>query len=253
VGYVLALKPSHAWWHSIDAIGSLQEVAQAARWDDAAHPGEWVRVVRDFRDGHTEDWWALEVQLGPYGTEKVERAVVVTTDPTTLPEHTTWYLVTNLPAPNSARTLEDGALSAADLPEIVRLYSLRNWVEQSYKQTRGSLGWGQYQVRSDLAMRRHWQLVCCAFSFCWYHQSHAQVVVAPGPGNLPEDAAASSAPTAGEAVGRGENRDQERSSALQLASGTAAGAGLVGALDHVVALLARVVECAPATGTPRAA
>jgi hypothetical protein len=21
-------------------------------------------------------------------------------------------------------------------------------------------------------MRRHWQLVCCAFSFCWYHQAH---------------------------------------------------------------------------------
>jgi len=31
-------------------------------------------------------------------------------------------------------------------------------------------GWAQYQVRSDAAMRRHWQLVCCAFSFCWYHQ-----------------------------------------------------------------------------------
>ncbi len=22
-------------------------------------------------------------------------------------------------------------------------------------------------VRSDRAIRRHWQLVCCAFSFCW--------------------------------------------------------------------------------------
>jgi len=30
----------------------------------------------------------------------------------------------------------------------------------------------QYQGRSDRAMRRHWQLVCCAFSFCWYHASH---------------------------------------------------------------------------------
>jgi hypothetical protein len=31
----------------------------------------------------------------------------------------------------------------------------------------------QYQVRSDQAIRRHWQLVCCAFSFCWYHSSHS--------------------------------------------------------------------------------
>ena len=42
------------------------------------------------------------------------------------------------------------------------------WVEQSYKQVKHALGWSQYQVRSDLAIRRHWQLVCCAFSFCWW-------------------------------------------------------------------------------------
>jgi hypothetical protein len=42
------------------------------------------------------------------------------------------------------------------------------WVEQSYKQVKHALGWSQYQVRSDIAIRRHWQLVCCAFSFCWW-------------------------------------------------------------------------------------
>src|SRR5438270_3911778 len=40
--------------------------------------------------------------------------------------------------------------------------------EQSYKQTKGALGWADFQVRSDRAIRRHWQLVCCAFSFCWW-------------------------------------------------------------------------------------
>jgi hypothetical protein len=39
------------------------------------------------------------------------------------------------------------------------------WVEQSYKHV---LGWSDYQVRSDPAIRRHWQLACCAFSFCWW-------------------------------------------------------------------------------------
>src|SRR3712207_4302453 len=43
------------------------------------------------------------------------------------------------------------------------------WVEQSYKQVKQALGWAEYQVRSDLAMRRHWVLVWCAFSFCWWH------------------------------------------------------------------------------------
>ena len=55
---------------------------------------------------------------------------------------------------------------------MIRLYGLRMWVEQSYKQVKHALGWSQYQVRSDQAIRRHWQLVCCAFSFCWYHASH---------------------------------------------------------------------------------
>jgi hypothetical protein len=50
---------------------------------------------------------------------------------------------------------------------VVRLYGLRNWVEQGYKQVKGELGWADFQVRSDRAIRRHWALVCCAFSFCW--------------------------------------------------------------------------------------
>jgi hypothetical protein len=42
--------------------------------------------------------------------------------------------------------------------EVVRLYGLRMWGEQSYKQVKPVLGW------SDLAIRRHWQLACLAFS-----------------------------------------------------------------------------------------
>src|SRR3712207_4098054 len=61
----------------------------------------------------------------------------------------------------------------ASLTEVVRLYSLRMWVEQSYQQVEHALGWAHYQGRSDLAIRRHWQLVCCAFSFCWWHHSQA--------------------------------------------------------------------------------
>jgi hypothetical protein len=29
------------------------------------------------------------------------------------------------------------------------------------------LGWADFQVRSDAAIRRHQALICCAFSFCW--------------------------------------------------------------------------------------
>jgi len=166
VGYVLALKPSHCWWHKREDIGSVLEAALSAPWH-VDEPGEWVSLLRTFRNKHEEHWWTLEAECGPYSPEKPQRLVIVTTDPVRLPERTTWYLTTNLPAPNSKRSKES-ALPTAKLEEVVRLYGLRIWVEQSYKQVKGALGWAHYQVRSDLAIRRHWQLVCCAFSFCWW-------------------------------------------------------------------------------------
>jgi hypothetical protein len=171
VGYAMALKRSHAWWHRVGEIGSPYEAALAASeaWEDEHHPGDWEKVVRRFRDGHQESWWALEVDVGPYGPQRSQRAVVATTDPEELPDKATWYLVTNLPHPEcSERTKEERKLEAANSAEIVRLYGLRMWVQQSYKQVKHVLGWSEYQLRSDIAIRRHWELVICAFSLCWW-------------------------------------------------------------------------------------
>jgi hypothetical protein len=85
--------------------------------------------------------------------------------PATLPDAPTWYLVTNLPAPGAAAPC---AYAPAAVAEVVRLYGLRMWGEQSYKQVKQALGWAQYQVRADCAIRRHWHLVSCAFSLCWW-------------------------------------------------------------------------------------
>ena len=163
VGYVLALKPAHAWWHPEAEIGSFQQAAQKAGWKGAERPGRWIKVTRTFRDGSMQDWWALELDIRPFGPDKQERVIVASTDPATLPDLTTFYLITKLPAPGAQRA-QDNQLAAAKVEEVVRLYGLRMWVEQSYKQVKHALGWSEYQVRSDQAMRWHWQLVCCAFS-----------------------------------------------------------------------------------------
>ena len=251
VPYVMALKPSHVWWHPQDVAGSLQEVAREAGWVSGEQPGQWVRISRTFRDGSTQDWWALEIEAGPYGPAKVERAVVATTDPQTLPDATTWYLVTNLPAPSERPTTEQ-RFAPASLQEVIRLYGLRMWVEQSYKQVKHTLGWSQYQVRSDKAIRRHWQLVCCAFSFCWYHASHP-------PSRPTEEVQASSGPEAfppvsvpADAAGTGKKNQRGTKSATTpvLAGSPASGARMVGAVDHAVALLASVVRAAPTSASP---
>ena len=142
------------------------DAARALAWDGPDDPGDWHPVTRAFRDGHTETWWAADATLGWWGPDGARRLVVATADPATLPDKATWYLVTNLPRPGGPREA-DSPHPAADLAEIVRLYGIRHWIEQSYKQVKDELGWADFQVRSDVAIRRHQVLVNCAFSFCW--------------------------------------------------------------------------------------
>lgn len=247
IPYVLALKASHNWWHLVGEIGSVEEVARAEPFAEPS-PGRWVKVVRRFRDGHQETWWALEGQAGPYGAEQRERLVIVTTDPLTLPEKTSWYLLTNLPSPGSPRASESPHLSA-DVSEIVRLYGLRMWVEQSYKQVKGTLGWAEYQVRSDRAIRRHWTLVFLAFSFCWWVLPRtAEPLMAFDQHEQPDEPEAS-VEQAVETSAGGEKKLRVRTDPDQLAGSAAAGAGVAGAIRMAATLLARVVGESP-TGTP---
>ena len=251
VPYVMALKPSHAWWHQEGVAGSLQEVAKEAGWVSREQPGQWVPITRTFRDGSTQEWWAVEIVAGPYGPGKQERAIVATTDPHTLPDLTTWYLVTNLPAPTES-TQSALPFPPGSLEEVIRLYGLRTWVEQSYKQVKHALGWSQYQVRSDKAIRRHWQLVCCAFSFCWYHVSQSscstmeELQQPSEPPVLPD----SEVPVPTRATGEKNQRKKRQTASDVLAESTASGSRVVGALDHAQALLAGVVGAAPTSSAP---
>lgn len=242
VGYVLSLKKSHSWWHAPGTIGALWEAALAAGWEGVGEPGGWEKVERTFRDGHREDWWALEVEAGPYGTRRAKRALVVTTDPAKLPDLATWYLTTNLPVPGdrSERETESG-LSPASAAEVVRLYGLRMWVEQSYKQVKHALGWSDYQARSDHAIRRHWQLVCSAFSFCW--RAYGRLPTSPEEPSKPENEAVPVEP-----AGRGKKEGDE-----VLAGGVESGKGVAGAVGDGVALLEGILRSAPAGGTKSAA
>lgn len=242
VGYVLALKESHSWWHREGTIGALWEAAEAAGWENAEDPGQWRKVIRTFRDGHQESWWALEVEVGPYSPEKARRALVVTTDPERLPRLGTWYLVTNLPAPGSERARESDALAEASVAEVVRLYGLRMWVEQSYKQVKHALGWSDYQVRSDTAMRRHWQMVFCAFSFCWRACGEGLDLGDP-PGAVLE-ADGEQDPAASE-VKEARGKKGRASSPAFMAAGAEAGKGVAGAVRNAHEILEGVHRQGP--------
>src|SRR5512133_902425 len=235
VAFVLALKPRRGIWAPDEAAHTPVEAARALGWAGPGRPGPWRRVTRRFRDGHAETWWAADATLGGWGPDRHHRLVVATTDPATLPRLSTWYLLTNLVRPAGRRGQQP------QLSEIVGAYGLRNWVEQGYKQVKDELGWADFQVRSDRAIRRHWTLVCCAFSFCW-HAGQAQAVTpAAGPAPL-------AAPPAAAARGARQRLDpgrRHRTGARRggvVAAGPAAGARLAGPVGVAAALLAWMVD-----------
>jgi DDE superfamily endonuclease len=237
VAFVLALKPRKGIWAPAEQAHTPVEAARQLGWGGPGRPGPWRQVTRRFRDGHTETWWAADAALGGWGPQGPHRLVVATTDPATLPKLTTWYLLCNLARPASRRAQQ------AQLGEIVALYGLRNWVEQGYKQVKDELGWADFQVRSDRAIRRHWTLVCCAFSFCW-HAGQAQAAQAGGP-ELPT--ATDRPPAQAAARGAQQRLDPDchhRAGRHRgvMAAGTAQGARLAGPVGVAAALLARMVD-----------
>ena len=233
--FVMALKPRHGTWaYGADAY-TPADAARALAWHGPDDPGDWHPVVRTFRDGHAETWWAADATLGWWGPDGFTRLVVATADPGTLPGKATWYLATNLPRPGGPREA-DSPHPAADLAEIVRIYGIRHWIEQGYKQVKDELGWADFQVRSDTAIRRHQALVNCAFCFCW---------AAWFAENPPQHGTAVPRPEAG----RGERGAAHRRTAAGtvLATGAARGPRLAFPLDRAAALVAGMVQGAPAS------
>jgi hypothetical protein len=238
--FVMALRPRRGTWARAADAHTPVEAARALAWGGPDDPGDWHPVTRTFRDGHAETWRAAGASLGGWGPDGVRRLVVATADPGTLPDKATWYLVTNLPRPGGPR--EAGSPHpAAGLAEIVRLYGIRNWIEQGYKQVKDELGWADFQVRSDIAIRRHQALVNCAFSFCW----DAWFADHPAPF---QPAAPQPGPGRGE---RGAAHPRAAAGAI-LAAGTTRGTRLAHPVDHAAALVDRLVQSAsaPAAASP---
>ena len=231
--FVLALKPRHGTWaYGADAY-TPADAARALAWHGPGDPAGWHPVTRAFRGGHAETWYAADATLGWWGPDGFTRLVIATADPATLPAKATWYLATNLPRPGGPRE-PDSPHPAASLAEIVRIYGIRHWTGQGYKQVKDELGWADFQVRSDTAIRRHQALVNCAFSFCW-DAWFADPVASPAP----------LVPDAGDGE-RGSQAGRTAAAAAVLAPGDPGRPRLADPVDRAAALVDCMVECAPA-------
>jgi SRSO17 transposase len=213
IPYVLAHRGTWSQgWARAEAAHSFEEaVSDLPR-------AAWQRVRRRFHDGHRESWWVAELAFLRFGPRKAVRALCVTTDRRRLPAQTTWYLSSNL--------------KGSSLEAITQLYAWRNWTEQGYKQVKGELGWADFQVRGDTAIRRHWALVCAAFGFCWWQAGREGRLAAPA---APRPACTKSKPARAGRAGAGEKYPPPTTSLL--AEGAACGASLAGSLPLAHALL----------------
>jgi hypothetical protein len=143
-------------------------------------------------------------------------------------------------------------------------------VEQSYKQSKGELGWADFQVRQDGAIQRHWELVCCAFCFCWWERFHSCLVAegrgeeeqAGVPGTAAEGLAEAGATAGNPEVRRSRKRGGNpaggrgrggKAGELNVAGDATTGARLVSPVVLARALVAGMERFAPAARTPGAA
>ena len=185
--FVMALKPRRGTWAYGPDAHTPVDAARALAWDGPTIPGDWQPVTRTFRDGHAETWWAADATLGWWGPGRHPAPGGGHRRPGHLAGQ--GHLVPgHQPAPpgRPARGRQP-ASGRPGLAEIVRIYGIRHWIEQGYKQVKDGLGWADFQVRSDVAIRRHQVLVNCAFCFCWAtwfadHRPQDPAAPRPGPG-----------------------------------------------------------------------
>lgn len=131
--WILAIRSNHGVW-----MPNEVEVTTS----------EWHRFERVFSNGTTEERYIEEVI---FGRRFEHRYWTLTTDPATLPDNSTWSVMSHL---NEQRDHFD---------QIGNLYGLRTWVEYGFKQCKDKLGWADYRVTHYVQIERWWEIVSSAY------------------------------------------------------------------------------------------
>jgi SRSO17 transposase len=130
--YIVAIRSNHGVWLPAD-----QEVR--------VEP--WQKFTRTFSNGTTEERYRREMIYGQRGRIRYWQ---LTTEPQTLPENSTVYVMSTA--------------SAIKLDEIGDAYGDRTWIEYGLKQSKDALGWADFRVTDYQQIERWWEIVMSAFT-----------------------------------------------------------------------------------------
>ncbi|MBE9054419.1 IS701 family transposase [Nostocales cyanobacterium LEGE 11386] len=148
LAYVVAIRNNHGVW-----LPANQGV----------RANKWCKFERTFSNQKSEIRYIREIV---YGKRRAITYWEITTDPETMPENSTSFIMTNLQG-NLKKTLGD-------------LYGLRTWVEYGFRQCKQELGWTDYRFTNFKDIERWWEIIFCVYTmislnspaFLALHQSH---------------------------------------------------------------------------------
>ena len=143
LAWVLAIRSNHGVW-----LSSEQKV----------RANKWCRFQRTFSDQKSEIRYIREII---YGKRNKRTYWEITTDPETMPENSTSFVMTNI---QSSRSKMKKTLG--------NLYGLRTWVEYGFRQCKQELGWTNYRFTNFHEINKWWEII---FSAYWMISSHSKL------------------------------------------------------------------------------
>lgn len=103
---------------------------------------KWRKFDRIFADGKKQVRYIREVI---YDKRRSRQYWEITTNPETLPQNETWYVMTRIPD--------------VKYHQVGNFYGLRNWVEYGLKQSKNELGWADFRLTDYTYIEKWWEIV----------------------------------------------------------------------------------------------
>ena len=132
LSYVVAIRSNHAVWLPAE---------------ESVRANKWCKFERTFSNQKSETRYIREIV---YGKKRAITYWEITTNPETMPENSTSFIMTNLQG-NLKKTLGN-------------LYGLRTWVEYGFRQCKQELGWTDYRFTNFKDIEKWWEIIFCVYT-----------------------------------------------------------------------------------------
>lgn len=154
LNYLLTIRSNHGIW-----LPKGQKVRN----------NKWRKFQRVFSDESTEVRYIREII---FGKRRQQQFWQITTDIDTLPDNSTWYVMSYIPG--------------VKYQEIGNLFGIRTWVEYGLKQSKNELGWADFRVTSYSQIEKWWEIVMSAYLMVSLHSDRLNQSLSSAPEKFQE-------------------------------------------------------------------